>query len=303
MNRKSVFVFAEDVASFAELCSGARTLGADVTALFVGSLEDAQSVASFGARVLHFKKIDGLMLEDYVPALQAVILVDPPQLILMRSSKRIQCIAGRLAVRLGAAVINDTSRITFVNDTIQFTQTVYGGVALQVSQVNGLAIALVNAGVLELTDNATPGVVETQSYKISAGSIRLISIEERKEEPVNLGAAECVIGVGRGIGTEENLEKVKRYAHRIGAETACTRPIAEGSGWMSRNRYLGVSGAVIKPDLYLALGVSGQVQHMVGVMDAHTIVAVNKDKNAPIFKNCDFGLVTDIKNILSLLED
>ena len=92
-------------------------------------------------------------------------------------------------------------------------------------------------------------------------------------------------------------------AKAIGAELACSCPIAEGVGWLPKNRYLRVSGAVIQPQLYLALGNSGQVQHMVGVNGATTIVAINKDKSAPIFHHCDLGLVADLSAVLPTLAD
>jgi Electron transfer flavoprotein FAD-binding domain len=99
----------------------------------------------------------------------------------------------------------------------------------------------------------------------------------------------------------ENVGVAAGVAKSIGAELACSRPIAEGVGWLPKSRYLGVSGAVIQPDLYLALGISGQVQHMVGVNGATTMVAINKDKTAPIFAHCDLGLVADLSAVLRTL--
>jgi electron transfer flavoprotein alpha subunit len=101
----------------------------------------------------------------------------------------------------------------------------------------------------------------------------------------------------------ENVGVAAGVAKSIGAELACSRPIAEGVGWLPKSRYLGVSGAVIQPDLYLALGISGQVQHMVGVNGATTMVAINKDKTAPIFHHCGLGLVADLSAVLPTLAD
>jgi electron transfer flavoprotein alpha subunit len=107
-----------------------------------------------------------------------------------------------------------------------------------------------------------------------------------------------VVGVGRGFAAEADLDLARTLAVKLGAELACSRPIAEGVDWMPAERYLGVSGATIKPDLYLAVGISGQVQHLVGVNGAKVIVAVNKDKNAPIFASADFGVVGDLYQVL-----
>ena len=94
---------------------------------------------------------------------------------------------------------------------------------------------------------------------------------------------------------------MEALAQKMGAELACSRPIAEGEKWMPKNRYPGVSGVVVKPEVYVACGISGQVQHMVGVNEARVIIAVNKDKNAPIFKHCDYGIVGDLNKVVPAL--
>ena len=123
----------------------------------------------------------------------------------------------------------------------------------------------------------------------------------KQEEAVNIVAAKRVVGVGRGLGSQDNMAAVEALGAKLGAELGCTRPIAEEEHWMARSRYIGVSGVTIRPNLYFALGVSGQIQHMVGVGDAKLIVAVNKDAKAPIFQNCDIGLVADINKVLPQL--
>lgn len=102
---------------------------------------------------------------------------------------------------------------------------------------------------------------------------------------------------------QEDLEMVYAFAAKLGAEVGCSRPIAQGENWMAISRYIGVSGVMLKPDIYVALGISGQVQHTVGVRDAKIIIAVNKDKNAPIFKQCDYGIVGDIYKVVPALTE
>lgn len=118
---------------------------------------------------------------------------------------------------------------------------------------------------------------------------------------MNLASATRVVGVGRGFGAEADLDLARAVAAKLGAELACSRPIAEGVGWMPAERYVGVSGATIAPDLYLAVGISGQVQHLVGVRGAKVVVAINKDKNAPIFAHADLGVVGDLYEVLPAL--
>ena len=118
---------------------------------------------------------------------------------------------------------------------------------------------------------------------------------------MDLSKAKRVVGVGRGLAAQDDLKMVHELAAVLNAEVGCSRPIAEGENWMERERYIGVSGVLLKSDLYLTLGISGQIQHMVGANASQTIFAINKDKNAPIFQYADYGIVGDAVKILPAL--
>ena len=109
------------------------------------------------------------------------------------------------------------------------------------------------------------------------------------------------VGVGRGCADQADLRLAQELATALGAELACSRPLAEGLGWLPAERYVGVSGATIRPELYLAVGISGQVQHMVGVNHSKVIIAINRDKNAPVFGQADLGVVGDLYEVLPAL--
>ncbi len=301
MNTEVAVVFAEKSAAYGELCGAAQSLGARPTAFSLGG--DAEAIAAFGARVLSWGDLpEGTMLEDSVPLLEREIRAEDPQIVLMQSSKRAQCIAGRLAVRLGAVVVNGVLSIERDGDSLLLTHVVYGGMAKQVERVSGMVFALIPSGAFEAADAGGQGTVEQRAAAVESGPIKLVGTKEKQEEIVDLSAAKRVVCVGRGIGNQGNLRLAEELAGKFDAEMACTRPIAESEGWMARSRYVGVSGASVKPDVYLALGVSGQVQHMVGALDSRIIAVVNKDKNAPCFKNCDIGLVADVEKVLPVLE-
>ena len=117
-------------------------------------------------------------------------------------------------------------------------------------------------------------------------------------DEVDLNAAPRVIGVGRGLKAKEDLALIEALAEAVKAEIACSRPVAEGLNWMGKDRYIGSSGARITPQLYLAVGISGQLQHMVGVVGAETIVAINSDPNAVVFTQADYGLVGDLYELV-----
>jgi electron transfer flavoprotein alpha subunit len=123
------------------------------------------------------------------------------------------------------------------------------------------------------------------------------TLVERKPKPpasVNLSVAKTVVCAGRGISKKEDLDMVFELATLLGGEVAATRPLTEGLDWLPRERYIGVSGATVKPDLYLSVGVSGQAQHTVGITESRVIVAVDKDKDAPIIPQSDYFIVGDL---------
>lgn len=304
MSNKTIAVFADAVEPYEELCSGARALGGDPVALWAGDEADAERIAAWGARVLYVGSVpEGALYEDCAPAFQEIIETEQPALVLARMSKRTQCVAGRLAVRLGMPVVTDASRVTLDDAGVEVAHMAYGGAAERVERARGAAIVLVGSGVFEVDAVSASGTVERAAVSIEPGPIKLIGCQKRQEEVVDLGSAKVVVCVGRGIQSEQNLGVAQQFAARIGGEMACTRPIAEGEGWMAQSRYLGVSGAVVKPDVYVGLGVSGQVQHTVGMAESQFVVAVNKDKNAPIMRQCDLGLVADLEKVLPALAE
>lgn len=148
-------------------------------------------------------------------------------------------------------------------------------------------------------DAARTGDVETLAPE--AGGLKVIAREPKQKGGVNLAEATHVVGVGRGFVEESELQLARDLAAAMEAEVACTRPIAEFFKWLPEEVYLGISGQSIKPQVYLAAGVSGQAQHVYGVRDAKVIVSVNKDENAPIFQVSDYYIVGDVKEVLPVL--
>jgi electron transfer flavoprotein alpha subunit len=118
---------------------------------------------------------------------------------------------------------------------------------------------------------------------------------------VDLPSAPMVVGIGRGLKAQADLTLIEELATALGAELGCSRPLAEGVDWMPKERYIGISGQHIAPRLYMAVGISGQLQHMFGARDSEVIVAVNSDADAPIFAECDYGLVGDLYRIVPAL--
>lgn len=302
MKTTTAVVYGESVAAYAELCGGGAELAEKVVAIVVGTEADAAQVAEFGVEVRLLAAGPDVLLDDYWPVVTAQVLELAPQLVLLRASKRVRALAGRLAVACGLPVAADPAALAVGEAGIEYRQVRYGG-ATQQEHVAPAVVAVVGPGLFTAAAPAGGGSVATVEVSLPASKVKLVSRAPRTEESVDLTAADVVVGVGRGIGSPENVAIAADLAKTIGAELACSRPIAEGLGWLPKNRYLGVSGAVVQPGVYLALGISGQVQHLVGVNGSTAIVAINKDKNAPIFGRCDLGLVADLETVLPTLAE
>lgn len=305
MKLSKVLVFTEVSSLLPELCSGGNLIADETIAVVLGPREAAENAAGYCKRVIWIgEKAGSCMFEDYVPAIVELVKRHAPDMILIGSTRRGRCIAGRLAVRTDSGVCNGANAFEVTDPhTAQLHRMVYGGAATATVKAENGLIALVGSGLFEACELSAAGVIEEAAAAPVCSGIVCTEVNKKIEERVNLGAAKRVVSVGRGIGSQENIAVAEALAKKLGAEMACSRPVAEGEHWMPKNRYVGVSGAVIKPEVYIACGISGQVQHLVGIRDAKTVLAINKDKNAPIFKHCDYGIVGDLNKIIPAMTE
>jgi electron transfer flavoprotein alpha subunit len=144
--------------------------------------------------------------------------------------------------------------------------------------------------------------VEKFTPEIAAADVRTRPLERFRESAraVDLGAAELIVAVGRGIKEADNIPLIQELANAMGAELAASRPICD-AGWLPMERQVGSSGQTVGPKLYMAIGISGAIQHLVGMKGSRTIVAINKDPNAPIFEVADYGIVGDLFQVVPAL--
>lgn len=290
-----VYVVADKPQAFSELIPGACMLGDSVEAIYVGAPEEAARVFGLGAsKLLDIVPQPGQIFENYAPTIAQAI--KPGALVLLPADRRGRAMAAKLGVALKAAVVNDVN--AFEDGSLG--RMVYGGLAQGLEKpATPTVIATVSPGTFE-SKEAADGVGPTEELVFVApkNAIKLKEKKPRQVSSVNIGKARRLVGVGRGFSKKEDLALANELAAVLGAELACSRPIAEGEKWLERERYIGVSGVMVKPEIYLAIGISGQIQHMVGARDSRAIVAINKDKNAPIFKYADYGIIGDLYKIL-----
>ena len=307
---KEIWVFSEKPALLAELIAGARGLSealqAQVVAMVLGTRAAAeQAIAQGAGRVLWLGEPGAdRLVDDYLNTLHGLMQEQSPYLFIIGSTKPGRAIAGRLAARLNTTALTDVLEFKATEGQLQGQHMIFGGGAVRVDQIGGHPIlATVGQGVFRAQpagSGSTGNVEEVPFIEPDWG----VHLRERKPRPpatVNLPAARRVVCAGRGLAKQEDLDMLKTLAQRLGAEIACTRPLAEGLDWLPRERYIGISGATVKPDLYLGVGVSGQVQHMIGMANSRLVVAINKDQNAPIFANADYGIVGDLYQIVPKL--
>jgi electron transfer flavoprotein alpha subunit len=303
MTVKNVWIIADQPKVIAELCGGARQVGEQVSAVLFGEQKQAEEAIAYGADQVYLFAQPGesVMLEAYSQAIAELLRAESANLVIINASMRGKLIAGRIASRLQTSALSNVSELTAEEGSIVIKHMVYGGAAIRTEKaLSDIVIVTTGSGVFEAMpkDNARQGKVIELNPEADQAGIRVMERRPKQGEQVNLGAAKRVVGVGRGFAAQDDLKMAEEFAAAIGAEMGCSRPIAEGEKWMSKERYIGVSGVFLKPDLYISLGISGQIQHMVGVNQAKTLVAINKDKNAPVFKQADIGLVGDIYAVL-----
>ncbi|ABV37835.1 electron transfer flavoprotein, alpha subunit [Shewanella sediminis HAW-EB3] len=302
----NVWVFSDIASRLPEVIAGGVQLGEKVSAFVIGSEDEIAKAYSLGATHVYYlgEKDTSKIIEDYAETMaHAISNGDTNTLMLLGATKRGKALAAKLGVQLNAGVINDASEVT-VADGVTAKHMVYGGLAIGEEKiVSPIALITIGNGVFEAAqaDNSKTGEAVSVSFIEPKAAIKCIERRAKQGESVDLGKAKRVIAIGSGIGKQENLQMVADLGAALGAELGCSRPIAETEKWMERERYIGVSGVMLKPELYLALGISGQIQHMVGALGSQTILAVNKDKNAPIFQYADYGIVGDLNKVVPAL--
>ena len=305
MALSSIYIISDMASSLPELAGGARQFADKVTAFVFGGSDAAQAAAGCGAdRIVYCPLAETGSPEDYAKPIAEEIRKDASACVFVSNTILGRCLAGKLGVYLDTAVFTNVSDLAVENGAIAFSRTVYGGAAARrISAVSPYTVLTLNGGAFEPDAAAAPTSVIEEIQGAPAESLNRISRDEKRETAVNLTAAKRIVDVGRGLAAEADLEMCRKLASVLGAEVGCSRPVAENNKWLPKNVYMGITGVQVKPDLLLAIGLSGQIQHIGGINKSRFIVAVNKDKSAPIFKSCDFGLVGDLYKVLPLLID
>ena len=302
MSMQTIFVMSDEASALSELCAGAGAVAARVTAILFGSEAEAAGAAGCGAdRLLYCQPSDGAVPEDYAAAVAQEVKKEASALVIVNNTIRGRCLAGKLGVLLDTAVLTGVNALERSGEELVCCRMVYGGMA-QRSEVftKPYGVLTVGGGVFEAA--AEPAQAAVAPFEgLPQGGLKRIACTPKKEGGVDRVAAKRIVDVGRGLAQEADLELCRKLAAALGAEVGCSRPVAENNKWLPKSNYMGITGVQVKPELIVALGVSGQIQHIGGINKSRVIVAVNKDKSAPIFKNADFGVVGDLYKVVPAL--
>jgi electron transfer flavoprotein alpha subunit len=289
--------------SATELLTAARVLG-EPSAVVIGAPGTAEALsgqlAEYGAAKVYVAESDELA--DYLVAPQAELLAKiaeqaSPAAILVASSPENKEIAARTAFKLDSGFLADAVEI---DADAHASQSIFGG-AVTVSSRVARGVPVISLRANSVAASAQPGSAEQVSVPVelseAAKSAKVVErVEEAKGSRPSLQDASVIVSGGRGVGSADNFKVVEEVADSLGAAVGASRA-ATDAGWVPHTMQVGQTGVTVAPQLYIALGISGAIQHRAGMQTSKTIVAVNKDPEAPIFELADFGVVGDLFNV------
>jgi electron transfer flavoprotein alpha subunit len=289
-----------------ETLVAAQQMSGDITVLVPGTQTAAAAGQLTSARVKEVVTLEHAALEPYTPdgftaALQDAIGQLSPDVVLLPHTYQTRDFAPKLAARLDRAIITDVTAVK--NGTVFVRPMFQGKLTADVSAEGpGPHFVTFQIGAFRVDQVAkgdSPAPVRALTARFDASQIRQKPEApfQQAKQAVDLSQAERIVSVGRGIKEQANIHVAEELAAAIGAEIAASRPICD-AGWLPMERQVGSSGQTVAPKLYLALGISGAIQHLVGMKGANTIVAINKDPDAPIFEVADYGIVGDLFEIV-----
>lgn len=295
-----IFVYSENLSLAAQLINLGSSLEQAVH-VACHRMEDANLLANYPVQTVHLLQGASKRPEDYAAALAALVKAEDAAILLAGDTISGRELAAQTAAILDAGLVSGANQVEQVAGKIETTRIQYGGAIVKKEQVEPFAVITVPAGKYPPCSTAKKQAPIINHSINTDSPVEQVELSPIERHGASLDKSKTVIGVGLGFNQKEDLVLADELAKLFNAAVGCTRPVADDKKWLPSEQYIGISGANIHPDLYLAIGISGQIQHTVGVRDAKVIVAINKNENAPIFKGADYGIVGDLYQILPLL--
>jgi electron transfer flavoprotein alpha subunit len=288
----------------------AGELNTTASAAVLGYGVEDLAVELAGKLLDKFYLVEHELLQEYTPdaytlALRQLLAHVKPEYVLLPHTYQVRDFLPKLATALGTVAVSDVVAHRVEAGAVVLVRQLFQGKVNSDVRFTGDAphFTSLQAGAYR-ADQALEGtlVVEKFAPAIAAGNVRTRPLDRFRESAraVDLSAAELIVAVGRGIKEADNIALIQELANVMGAELAASRPICD-AGWLPMERQVGSSGQTVGPKLYMAIGISGAIQHLVGMKGSRTIVAINKDPNAPIFEVADYGIVGDLFQVVPAL--
>lgn len=280
----------------------AEAAGGDLIA-FANDAAVAEDAGRYGAKKLYVFASADYATEPYTAALAQVVSEAHPSVVLFAGSSNGRDLAPRLAARLNAGVASDVDRLEWTDGKLRARRPVYSGKAFATVDVVGtpaIATTRPNAFPLEETGGGAAEVVNVTAA--ADNRVRLVETKVPEAGELTIAEADIIVSGGRGLKEAENFSHIRDLAHAIGGAVGASRATVD-AGWIDHQHQVGQTGRVVSPNLYIAAGVSGAIQHLAGMSSSKHIVAVNKDPEAPIFRVADLGVVGDLFQILPALTE
>jgi electron transfer flavoprotein alpha subunit len=285
-------------------------LGQEVSAVVLGA-DSTLAGEVTGYKLSRVVSAENPKLADYTPdaytdALEQVVRARSPQYVVMPHTYLVRDFAPKLAARFGKGLISDCIRMKAEGGEATFTRRIFlGKMDADVKAVGEPPVFVTFQSGAYRGEQAEKGEgASVESMPVEVGEVRMqpeAPFQEVKQA-VDLTKADVIVAIGRGIKSQENIALAQKLADALGGDIAASRPICD-AGWLPIDRQIGSSGQTVAPKLYVALGISGAIQHLVGMKNAGTIVAVNKDPEAPIFDIADYGIVGDLFEVVPVLTE
>lgn len=296
-----VLVFSEQDSVVFELLSGARALSGSIAVAVLGT-RDPSAFFAFGAGeayVSQASQLEQYSAEVYAEALAQIARASNARTVLIGSTKRGKELSGRVAQKLECGAVTDAIGMSVRDGKLTVQRYALGGNTIATDMITTeCQVIAVMPKTFEATQQPTEGKVITVALELLNPRVRVTERKPKAAATANLEDADTLVVVGKGFGKKEDLAIAEALAQALHAEIGCTRSLSSDYHWLGEDRMIGISGKKCKPRVMVSVGVSGQIQHTVGILGSKIIVAINKDKSAPIFKIADYGIIGDLYQVV-----
>ena len=289
----------------AEMVSTGKALGGSVSAILIGdgASSAGPELAKYGAETIFACDTKDYVSESYSAAIADVVKNKGFDIVLFAHTGRGKDLSVRTAALLDAGVISEAVEVKMDGDRVLCKKPVHAGKAfVGLKSTTAVQVITVRPNSHGFSEASGAGAVENITIDTSLAKAKLVTFTEKKSERVPLTEADIVVSGGRGLKGPENYALIEELADMLGAGTGATRAIVD-AGWVDHTLQVGQTGVTVSPNLYIAVGISGAIQHLAGMGSSKYIVAINKDPDAPIFKVATFGVVDDLFKVMPPLKD